>query len=165
MTRRRSTRIGTGTWGITNGLGESARDILPDSSFLKHLNAQGRRAGVRYTVIAGDQTIASRFSADAAEAVAGAVPRKAENWWGFRQYKSALENAADHLRNATGSNDGMVAVESAKLSGVDDVVGSPRRSRHPRLARPRKTRRQRGRRLRSGWEVIEIVRRCIGSAE
>ena len=76
-------------------------------------------------MIVGDKTLAARFSANAAEAAADACRRSAENWWGIRRCKSTLENAANQLRNATGSNDGLVDVESARLSGVDDVVILP----------------------------------------
>ena len=41
------------SWAITDGLGEAAAEIKPRSDFLKDLNAQPRREGVRYTIIAG----------------------------------------------------------------------------------------------------------------
>ena len=43
----------TWTWPITAGLGEARDDLKPGSKFLTRLNSLQRRAGVRYTVIAG----------------------------------------------------------------------------------------------------------------
>lgn len=110
------------TWGITNGLGESAEDLAPHSKFLERLNARPRRTGVKYTIIVGDRSVVARVSANAVETAANSLPKKAQSWWGVRQFKSELEEASNRLRNATGTNDGLVSVESAKLAGVDDLV-------------------------------------------
>ena len=42
---------------FTDGHGEAADDLKPDSEFLKALNAGPRRAGVRYTIILGDHHV------------------------------------------------------------------------------------------------------------
>lgn len=110
------------TWMITDGLGEAADDLMPHSKFLKALNSRTRRAGVRYTIIAGDQPIACRLGADCVAAPVKWIPAFASDWWGVRQSRSGLQSAAARLRNRTGESDGPVSLKSARLSGVSDFV-------------------------------------------
>ncbi len=113
------------TWFITEGLGEAVRDMKPGSEFLTTLNEQPRRAGLKYTIIAGSQHPAWRLGASVVSAPANWVPKRIENVWGIRQARSRLEKTAESMRNHSGSSDGPVTVESAKLTGVDDLVVLP----------------------------------------
>ena len=81
--------------GSTTSPGRAGFDLLPGSVFLKDLNARGLPRGVATTIILGrmmDPAAAPRF--------------------GTRAYKAA----------ANSFGDGVVAVDSARLEGVDDVV-------------------------------------------
>ncbi len=75
--------------------GRAGFDLLPDSTFLKELNARPLPRGLAWTIIVGrmmDPASAPRF------------------------VKSAYLATADSV------GDGVVAVDSARLAGVDDVV-------------------------------------------
>ena len=109
------------SWMITDGLGEAGSDLKPGSKFLKALNARGRREGVRYTIVAGNQNPARRATADALDGTAGWIPDRVSKWWGFRHTKDRLEGVAGRMRQRGGS-DGPVEVESCRLAGVDDFV-------------------------------------------
>jgi len=113
------------SWIITDGLGEAGRDLKPTSSFLKQLNGRPRRADVSYTVIAGAQHPIYAMSATALDKSEKLIPRRAENWWGFRQTDRALARAAEKMRHKTGTSDGPVSVSSTKLAGVDDNIILP----------------------------------------
>jgi pimeloyl-ACP methyl ester carboxylesterase len=110
------------TWAITDGLGEAGRDLKPTSLFLQSLNAHPRRAGVKYTIVAGDQHPAVPMAANALDGAANIVPSRAAQWWGLRQTESALHRAAAKVRAHTGKSDGPVNVKSTRLEGVDDFV-------------------------------------------
>jgi pimeloyl-ACP methyl ester carboxylesterase len=110
------------SWMITDGLGEAGRDLRPGSKFLTRLNALPRREGVKYTIICGDQSPASRIEADWLDRTAGYIPQRVSGWWGFRQTKSGLKRHANQARNEPDRSDGPVAVARAKLEGVQDVV-------------------------------------------
>lgn len=110
------------TWMVTDGLGEAARDLMPDSPFLRQLNAVPRREGVRYTIVAGTLSPTWRIAANVVGAPAGWVPKRVANCWGFRQCRHGLENASASLRGHQSDNDGPVSLASARLAGVDDFV-------------------------------------------
>ena len=112
------------SWMITDGLGEAGADLKPGSAFLTALNARDRRAGVKYTIVAGNQHPARRVTANCLEGTAGWIPERASNWWGFRHTKDKLEGVAGRMRQRGGS-DGPVSVESCRLAGVDDFVIVP----------------------------------------
>lgn len=81
--------------GATTTPGRAGFDLLPDSAFLKDLNARALPRGVAITIILGrmmDPASAPRFGTGA--------------------YKAASNSFGD----------GVVSVDSAKLEGVDDVV-------------------------------------------
>lgn len=94
------------SWSVTDGLGEAASDLLPGSSFLAQLNARPRRAGVKYTIIAGTEFPAQSYVADALEA-------------------AHLGGAAAEVREWSAGRDGPVSVRSARLAGVSDFVTLP----------------------------------------
>lgn len=113
------------TWMITDGLGEAGGDLKPGSGFLERLNARPRREGVKYTIVAGNQHPASRFTANVLEKSSGMIRGRAANWWGFRQTKAVLHRGAEKMSNQTSDRDGPVKVSRAKLRGVDDFVVLP----------------------------------------
>jgi alpha-beta hydrolase superfamily lysophospholipase len=113
------------SWIITEGLGEGARDISPNSAFLAQLNAQPRRPGVKYTIIAGSHSAVATFGAECTESLADRIPTAAQSWWGLDRIHHDLERTAGTLRQQNGSGDGPVSLGSARLSGVDDVVIVP----------------------------------------
>jgi pimeloyl-ACP methyl ester carboxylesterase len=113
------------SWYVTEGFGEAGRDLAPASRYLKKMSALPRRAGVHYTIIAGTQHPASRISADCCQGMSDWFGGRVGAWWGFRQCKSGLTNAASHFRNESGPGDGPVPVKSAKLAGVSDLVLLP----------------------------------------
>jgi pimeloyl-ACP methyl ester carboxylesterase len=107
-------------WMFTDGHGEAADDLKPDSKFLKTLNARPRRAGVKYTIICGDQHVFSRFGASALNCMVNSLPRR--NVWGVRLCKFGLAGAEMKLETQKGDSDGVVPLDSAKLPGVADIV-------------------------------------------
>jgi pimeloyl-ACP methyl ester carboxylesterase len=113
------------SWYVTEGFGEAGRDLSPGSPYLKKMAALPRRQGVRYTIIAGTQHPASRVSAECCQGMSNWFGGRVASWWGFRQCKSGLNNAASHFRTETGEGDGPVTLESAKLKGVSDTVLLP----------------------------------------
>lgn len=110
------------TWIITDGLGEAGRDLKPQSQFLKQLNGRPRRSEVRYTIVAGNQNLGKRYSANAVESTANVIPQCARNWWGLKQAHKSLHKWSDSLRDARGTSDGPVTINSTKLQGVEDFV-------------------------------------------
>ena len=101
------------TWMITDGLGEAGRDLRPGSKFLRQVNARPRRAGVKYTIVCGDQHPARRITADWIDRMASRAPKRA---------REAIATRANKVRNESSAGDGAVKVARAKLDGVDDVV-------------------------------------------
>jgi pimeloyl-ACP methyl ester carboxylesterase len=110
------------SWMLTDGAGEAGRDLKPGSAFLRELNAGPRRAGVRYTIIAGTQSPTRRVTANCLSRTANSISGRAAGWWGFRQCKRGLSGAADRMRNKVTDGDGPVEVKSTRLAGVDDFV-------------------------------------------
>jgi len=113
------------SWYVTEGFGEAGRDLKPGSPYLQKMSKLPRRDGVHYTIIAGTQHPASRVSAECCQGMSNWFGGRVAKWWGFRQCKNGLSNAANHFRNESGPGDGPVPVESAKLNGVSDMVLVP----------------------------------------
>jgi len=112
-------------WMITEGIGQSARDLQPDSEFLAELNSFPRRDGIRYTIIAGERPLQYRFEARALGWSDNLITDGAARWWGFHQVKSAIESKKQSLLTRVGDSDGPVSLASAHLAGVDDFVAIP----------------------------------------
>jgi pimeloyl-ACP methyl ester carboxylesterase len=106
-------------WMFTDGHGEAADDLKPDSGFLKALNERPRRAGVRYTIVRGDHDILTRFGADAIGAVENCLPKRV---WGLRQCQGGLKRVETRLAKMQSDGDGVVTIASANLEGVEDVI-------------------------------------------
>lgn len=110
------------TWAITEGTGEAARDLRPNSNFLRELDSRPRRDGVRYTIIAGDEHPAAEIAGDCVDMITHFIGGQPATWWGFRQCRAGLEHWADDLHQREAKSDGPVKLSSAKLAGVDDCV-------------------------------------------
>ncbi|HEV2294859.1 MAG TPA: alpha/beta fold hydrolase [Tepidisphaeraceae bacterium] len=110
------------TWAITDGLGEAGRDLKAKSAFLAELNARPRRAGVRYTIIAGNQHPAARMAGNVVSGTARIIPKRARHVWGFRHTYRGLREAGEELRESKARSDGPVTVKSTRLDGVKDHV-------------------------------------------
>ena len=106
-------------WMFTDGHGEAADDLKPDSKFLTALNDRPRRRGVKYTIVMGDHHVLSRVGEGAMGIMASCLPRRL---WGVRACRAGLELAEAKLAKQTCDSDGVVPLASAKLAGVDDIV-------------------------------------------
>ncbi|MHC5023513.1 MAG: esterase/lipase family protein [Planctomycetota bacterium] len=108
-----------------DGSGEAGVDLLPDSVFLRRLNARPLADHTAYTIIAGRM---SPVSEHAAESFVDGVARLAESDeapdWLKRLAGSANGMAVRHLAGSAvrGLGDGCVSLDSARLDGVDDTV-------------------------------------------
>ncbi|HEY2589924.1 MAG TPA: alpha/beta hydrolase [Tepidisphaeraceae bacterium] len=113
------------TWFVTEGLGEAGDELLPGSEFLKRLDAAPRRAGVRYTIIAGNHSSVSRAEGNCVAQIADWFPARTRTWWGFRHCYNRLERAAGRYYTETCDTDGPVTLASTQLAGVSDYVVLP----------------------------------------
>jgi hypothetical protein len=109
-------------WMINEGLCQSGRDLKPGSAFLRELNSHPRRAGVQYTIIAGDEPAGDRVAADALQGPADFLTNHFGDDRGVALASGVLRLWAWDWRDKTGRSDGPVAIKSALLAGVDDVV-------------------------------------------
>jgi hypothetical protein len=110
------------SWIVTEGLCEAAEDLLPHSSFLDELNARPRRAGVRYTIIDGDEHVLRRMTANALDETAEVVEEHVPARGATVSVEVALTSLAAEVRRPRDSGDGAVTLHSAALAGVSDVV-------------------------------------------
>ncbi|HSZ57942.1 MAG TPA: alpha/beta fold hydrolase [Tepidisphaeraceae bacterium] len=113
------------SWLITEGMGEAGSDLLPGSEFLAELNARPRRAGVNYTIVAGNRSAVARVEADWIESLGSCVPAFARTWWGLRYCYRGLHDGAERMRTAAADTDGVVLVENVTIDGVKDFVILP----------------------------------------
>lgn len=127
-------------WMAADGLGEARGDIAPGSAFLDHLNQRGRRAGVQYTIIAGNRNCGWRYAANVVRWSSVCAPG---TQWGQR-VTGTMRGWANDLESITSDSDGLVPLASAALAGVDDLVIVPAdhttiacsRNGHPPVAWP-----------------------------
>ncbi len=107
----------------TDGLNEAQSDLRPDSRFLLDLNDRERNPRVRYSILLGTRSPATKAQLDA-------VSRKLDQLEDQSQtaqlFAPRLHKLFDHpLELIPGEGDGAVAVERGRLAGVDDVVLLP----------------------------------------
>lgn len=112
-------------WTVYQGTSAAGKDLKPGSAYLVHLNARPRRAGVKYTIVAGDRPITIRLVEDFLRSALALLPPGVCDYWAVQQLKTTLEHEIDNLSAAIGTSDGPVSVESAKLDGVSDFVILP----------------------------------------
>jgi pimeloyl-ACP methyl ester carboxylesterase len=105
--------------GLSEGLGEAADDLTPNSAFLKALNSRPRREGVRYHVLAGSAGFLSKSARARVEAHYATVSR-APGFLGSlaRVVLRDLDAQLDELTDGLG--DGCVSIASTRLDGVAD---------------------------------------------
>ena len=112
----------SGEWSwrsaLEDGAGEAGRDLLPESDFLRRLNARPCPSHTMYTIVAGRL---SPLSEDEVDALARHLKEMArsmgmsETVWTRR--------ATGLLREAVrGLGDGAVSIESTQLEAVEDFV-------------------------------------------
>jgi pimeloyl-ACP methyl ester carboxylesterase len=112
-------------WMITEGICQEAKDLRPRSDFLRNLNAEPRRAEVRYTIIAGDRPAGYRYEANVLAVCAAAMDGQFSHWLGLDQVERAIESEREQLLSRRGESDGPVSLTSAALPGVSDFVAVP----------------------------------------
>lgn len=101
--------------GFVDGTGEAAKDLVPDSPFLRELNARPVPAEVGFTIIAG---IASPITKDSLDATLKGWDAETPD-----TAKAALKETAAALGDVVdGVGDGAVPLDSARLDGVTDFV-------------------------------------------
>ncbi len=100
---------------LGDGVGLAADDMTPGSRYLADLNANGRRVGVRYHILAGDVGYLDGEGRRRIEAISGS--RGLLGGFG-KALTSGLSNSLDEITDGLG--DGCVSVASTRLEGVAD---------------------------------------------
>ncbi len=104
---------------LADGLGEAADDLLPESDFLKEINARPRRAGVGYHILAGDHGFLTPGSRRRIELQVSSARVAGGLFGGLARLAGGdLSERLDALTDGLG--DGCVSVAATRLDGVDD---------------------------------------------
>ncbi len=108
------------TGSIVDGFSEATRDLQPGSQFLRRLNQRSRNPRVHYSLVIGTEGPLPPDDFARVEKLLSSAGRRC-SWMAFadRQYRECVL-VADEL--FAGKGDGLVAVERARLAGVDDIV-------------------------------------------
>lgn len=108
---------------VADGLNEARDDLKPDSRFLRELNSRPRNGEVRYSLILGT---GGPCTAEGLAAIRQRVTRRLnESRTGRLVLPKVDELLGDLDEWENGKGDGVVAVERAKLDGVDDTLLLP----------------------------------------
>ncbi len=105
---------------VEDGLAEAARDLRPDSPFLKTLNSRQRNPKVRYTMLLGSGGPLSEAELDAMRNATAAAGDKSR-WVRFFRNR-AVELLDDLDEVVEGKGDGVVSVERSRLDSVSDTI-------------------------------------------
>jgi pimeloyl-ACP methyl ester carboxylesterase len=106
---------------LSDGLGQAAEDMLPESAFLKGMNRRARRQGLPYHIVAGDRGFVTRDARAQIEGRIDLVTRNSGIFGRLTQMATAdLPELLDELTDDTG--DGCVKVDRTRLEGVVDHV-------------------------------------------
>jgi pimeloyl-ACP methyl ester carboxylesterase len=100
---------------LGDGLGLAADDMTPGSGYLGWLNARGRRAGVRYHILAGD---IAYLNAEGRRQVEATLKGRGVLGGIGRLVASSVSTSLDEITDGLG--DGCVSVASTRLEGVAD---------------------------------------------
>jgi pimeloyl-ACP methyl ester carboxylesterase len=112
--------VGFGRAAILAVVGPVGTELQPDSEYLQALNARERNPKIQYSIFLGTKAPLSATGAAATEVVAEEADRR---WRWTRWVGGELGRKLAELPEVrSGSGDGVVAVESGRLEGVDDVV-------------------------------------------
>jgi pimeloyl-ACP methyl ester carboxylesterase len=104
---------------LSDGLGQAAQDMLPESPFLKEMNRRPRRQGLPYHIVAGDRGFLTRDGRAQIEGRIDLVTRNSGIFGRLTQAATAdLPDLLDELADGTG--DGCVTLERTRLDGVAD---------------------------------------------
>ncbi len=120
----KSSRDGLGpiAASILDGMGEAKKDLRPDSSFLRELNARPRKKGVRYTVLAGSE---GPVRGPGMAVLSVAWNRLKDEVQELKAFESRVDRILQCEELRRGKGDGIVSIRSAKLQDVDDFVIVP----------------------------------------
>ena len=104
---------------IVDGLGEAIDDVLPNSPFLKQLNARRRNPCVHYTVLLGSRGCVTQQDLNAARQTV----RRTTSWipWIERCGQRCDRLLADLHEVVAGKGDGVVSIDRGRLAGVADT--------------------------------------------
>jgi pimeloyl-ACP methyl ester carboxylesterase len=116
--RRREAGIVAGS--IVDGLSEATRDLQPGSPFLRTLNQRARNPRVQYCLIIGTAGPIRPGDFAGVQRVMTAAGRRCR--WMAATQRQVRERALAAEELFAGKGDGLVAVQRARLEGVDDVV-------------------------------------------
>ena len=107
---------------VLGTLGDAAQDILPESKLLALLKKGRRRAGVRYSVIAGNAPLMPDALLNAIQGFA----KDFEKTQGKSELTRWLKGLLREVKRASGGRgDGVVLLSSTKLKGVRDRAVLP----------------------------------------
>jgi len=112
---------------IHDGLGEACVELIPDSEFLRKLNAFERAKGVRYTILTGTRGPISPLIGLASSMAINETRARTRV-----QDNAEADKVLDRLKElmtsdelTLGLGDGAVAIESARLAGVSEFITVP----------------------------------------
>ena len=108
---------GRGRWldTLADGAGEAGRDLLPESEFLRRLNARAHPDDTAYTIVVGR---VSPVSPDEVQRMLDRLQRLTGD--ASPVAMSGVSRALQAMVNGLG--DGLVSIDSARLEGITDVV-------------------------------------------
>ena len=112
---------------IHDGLGEACVELIPDSEFLRKLNAFERAKGVRYTILAGTRGPISPLVGLASSMAINETRARTRVRDNAEVYK-VLDRVKELMTSdelTLGLGDGAVALESARLTGVSEFTTVP----------------------------------------
>ncbi len=107
---------------VVDGLGEACDELVPGSAYLTSLNERPRNPAVNYTILLGSDATLTRGEMAwlrRSAKVLERVPGTGETGSRFSACLSDFDECID------GRGDGVVAIKSGRLDGVDDTVVLP----------------------------------------
>ncbi len=102
---------------ITDGFNEAAEDLNPRAQIYRDLDSVGRNLAVKYSIIAGSDGPLGAAAPSLLNAAWSSIADLLDNAPELDQRVRDVVNCAELQK---GRGDGVVALESARLSGVDD---------------------------------------------
>lgn len=105
---------------LLDGLSEATMDMQPESSFLRHLNARPRNPNVKYTIVLGTDGILGQRELSLTKSGLDRAARRCR--WMQRLAKTVDAKAIKYDEIVDGQGDGVVSLQSGRLSGVTDYI-------------------------------------------